>query len=313
MNIVLMTRNKGCAGLMTLSKKKVIALVMSILVILPAGFLFMGYNMGVTYMKTNPDDMALAMQSELDAQRLQIDEATKVADENMNALALRLGQLQAHVIRMDALGQRLTKMAKLDKGEFNFDKPPAQGGPLNASDSHGKQMAVPDFVKALKDLSGQIKDRSQQLSVLETMMMTRNLQAEVIPTGRPITRGWLSSYFGLRTDPFNGRRVHHSGVDFAGKMGSDIVAVAAGVVTYSGRRSGYGNLVEINHGNGYFTRYGHNSENVVKVGQTVKKGQLVSKMGTTGRSTGPHVHFEVMRNGRHVDPKRYIHASRSSR
>ncbi|MDH5777769.1 MAG: M23 family metallopeptidase, partial [Gammaproteobacteria bacterium] len=204
---------------------------------------------------------------------------------------------------------RLTKMAKLDKGEFNFDKPPAQGGPVS-SDSHGNSMSVPDFIKSLNELSGQIKDRSQQLSVLETMMMTRNLQAEVIPTGRPITRGWLSSYFGIRTDPFTGRRVHHSGVDFAGKEGSDVVSVAAGVVTFSGKRSGYGNLVEINHGNGYFTRYGHNKQNAVKVGQTVKKGEVVAIMGTTGRSTGPHVHFEVMRNGRQVDPKRYIHATR---
>jgi murein DD-endopeptidase MepM/ murein hydrolase activator NlpD len=142
------------------------------------------------------------------------------------------------------------------------------------------------------------------------MMMNRNLQAEVKPAGRPITRGWLSSYFGSRTDPFTGRRAHHSGIDFAGKMGSDIVVVAAGVVTFSGRRSGYGNLVEVNHGNGYVTRYGHCSKNLVKVGTTVKKGQVIAKMGTSGRSTGPHVHFEVLYNGRAVDPKRYIHASR---
>jgi murein DD-endopeptidase MepM/ murein hydrolase activator NlpD len=145
--------------------------------------------------------------------------------------------------------------------------------------------------------------------VLETMLMTRNLEAEVMPTGRPISRGWLSSYFGIRTDPFSGRRVHHSGVDFAGKLGSDVVAVAAGVVQYSGRRSGYGNLVEINHGKGYVTRYGHNLKNLVEVGQTVKKGEVIAKMGTTGRSTGPHVHFEVMVNGRQVNPKKYIHAS----
>ncbi|MDH5777440.1 MAG: hypothetical protein OEZ33_04460, partial [Gammaproteobacteria bacterium] len=135
---------------MTLSKRKVIALVLGVFVILPAGFLYTGYNMGLSYLKANPDDMAMAMQSELDAQRLQIDEATRVADENMNALALRLGQLQAHVIRMDALGQRLTKMAKLDKGEFNFDKPPAQGGPVS-SDSHGNSMSVPDFIKSLNE------------------------------------------------------------------------------------------------------------------------------------------------------------------
>ncbi|UCE89604.1 MAG: M23 family metallopeptidase, partial [Pseudomonadota bacterium] len=136
------------------------------------------------------------------------------------------------------------------------------------------------------------------------------LQAEVMPAGRPVKRGWLSSYFGKRTDPFTGRRVHHAGVDFAGKLGSDVVAVAAGVVTYSGKRYGYGNLVEIDHGNGYSTRYGHNRENLVKVGDTLKKGHLIAKMGSSGRSTGPHVHFEVLLNGRAVNPKKYVHASR---
>ncbi len=310
MNIVLMTRSKGYSGLVTLCKKKLLALILGVFVILPGALLYAGYSVGISHMRANPDELAVAMQSELDVQRLQISEVTRTAEENMNALALKLGQLQSHVIRIDALGSRLTKMAKLDRGEFNFDRPPAQGGPVGANDANASAMSVPDFVKSLQELTAQLEDRAQQMNVLETMIMTRNLQAEVMPTGRPITRGWLSSYFGLRTDPFTGRRVHHSGIDFAGKMDSDIVSVAAGVVTFSGKRSGYGNLVEVNHGNGYVTRYGHCKENLVHVGQTIKKGQLIAKMGTTGRSTGPHVHFEVMRNGRHVDPKRYIHASR---
>ncbi len=265
--------------------------------------------MGMTHMKANPDDLTIAVQAELDNQRLKLSEATQKAEENLDALALRLGKLQAHVIRLDALGSRLTHMAKLEKGEFDFENPPAQGGPVSDA-KHSASMQVPDFITALNDLSIQLDDRSKQLSVLETMIMNRNLQAEVMPTGRPVSRGWLSSYFGKRTDPFSGRRVHHSGVDFAGKLGSDVVTVAAGVVTYSARRSGYGNLVEVNHGNGYVTRYGHNLKNLVNAGQTVKKGEVIAKMGTTGRSTGPHVHFEVMVNGRHVNPKRYIHASR---
>jgi murein DD-endopeptidase MepM/ murein hydrolase activator NlpD len=275
---------------------------------MPGALLYTGYQLGKSHMQANPDDLTLAVQAELDTQRLQLAEVTQKAEENLNALALRLGKLQAHVIRLDALGSRLTNMAKLDKGEFDFESPPAQGGPV-ADLQQSSMMQVPDFVTALNDLSVQLDDRNKQLSVLETMIMNRNLQAEVMPTGRPIARGWLSSYFGMRTDPFSGRRVHHAGVDFAGKLGSDVVAVAAGVVTFSGRRSGYGNLVEINHGNGYMTRYGHNLKNLVSVGQTIKKGELIAKMGTTGRSTGPHVHFEVIVNGRHVDPKRYIHAS----
>ena len=171
-------------------------------------------------------------------------------------------------------------------------------------------MPVSDFVHSLNELSAQLDDRTKQLQVLESMMMNHNLQKEVKPTGRPVTRGWLSSYFGRRTDPFTGRWAFHSGIDFAGKMDSDIIAVAAGVVTYSGPRNGYGNLVQINHGNGYSTRYGHCDHILVKVGTTVKKGEVIAKMGTTGRSTGPHVHFEVLKNGHAIDPKRFIQASR---
>jgi len=309
MNIILLKRKKGSSGLVSFNKKKIVAVVVAVFAILPATFIYSGYKLGVHYMQANPDDLMVAMQTEMEAQRLKIDEVTKDAEENMNALALRLGKLQAHVIRLDALGSRLTTMAKLDNGEFDFNQSPAQGGPVSAYDN-SSEMQITDFMASLKNLSSQLDDRNQQLSVLETMMMNRNLQAEVMPAGRPISRGWLSSYFGIRTDPFNGRRVHHSGVDFAGKMGSDVVSVAAGVVTYSGKRSGYGRLVEINHGNGYSTRYGHSSELLVKVGDTVKKGHVVAKMGTSGRSTGPHVHFEVLLNGRAVNPKKYIHASR---
>lgn len=294
--------------MVSLCPKQFSVLLISILFVIPALLVYAGFQLGMAHMKANPDDLTMAVEAELDSQRVRLADVTRQTEENLNALALRLGMLQSHVIRLDALGQRLTSMAKLDKGEFDFENPPAQGGPV--TEVAASPMQIPDFISALNELSAQLEDRSKQLSVLETMLMTRNLQAEVMPTGRPVSRGWLSSYFGLRTDPFSGRRVHHSGIDFAGKLGSDVVSVAAGVVTFSGKRSGYGNLVEINHGNGYVTRYGHNLKNLVAVGQAVKKGELIAKMGTTGRSTGPHVHFEVMVNGRHVDPKKYIHASR---
>lgn len=308
MKIILFTKKRGCSGLMTLSRKRLVTMILGVGLVLPAGFLLAGYHLGALYMKANPAELAIAVETEMDTQRLRIEEVTQNVEENMNALAIRLGKLQAHVIRLDALGQRLTKMAKLEKGEFDFDGPPAQGGPVNHIE--GQTMGVPDFIMALKELSVQLDDRSRQLEVLENLLMTRNLQAEVMPAGRPVKRGWLSSYFGKRTDPFTGRRVHHSGVDFAGRLQSPVVAVASGVVTFSGRRSGFGNLVEINHGNGYVTRYGHNKKNLVKVGDTVKKNQVVAKMGTTGRSTGPHVHFEVLHNSRAVNPKRYVHTVR---
>ena len=121
-----------------------------------------------------------------------------------------------------------------------------------------------------------------------------------------MTAGYVSSRFGHRTDPFTGRRAFHKGVDFAGRAGADVVAVASGVVIWSGPRYGYGELVEINHGNGYVTRYAHNADNLVVIGETVKRGQVVARMGDTGRATGPNLHFEVLHNGKAVDPLTYI-------
>ena len=191
MNIILLKRKKGSSGLVTLNKKKMASVIVAILVILPATFLFTGYKLGIHYMQANPDDLMVAMESEMDVQRLKIDEVTKNAEENMNALALRLGKLQAHVIRLDALGSRLTTMAKLDGGEFDFSQSPALGGPVAASELSA-EMKVPDFMSSLKNLSLQLDDRNQQLSVLETMMMNRNLQAEVMPAGRPRSFQWTS-------------------------------------------------------------------------------------------------------------------------
>jgi len=307
MNIILIRKHSGGSGYINLNRRRLFAFALVTMVLLPGGLAYTGYWLGKQSVKFQPDVLYAVLQEQLEQQDLQINNTKRDVEDNMSALASRLGSLQARVIRLDALGQRLTKMAKLDKGEFNFDSVPAVGGPASSEVS---PVDVPDFMQNIALLSKQIEDRGQQLSVLETMMMNRNLQAEVFPAGRPIRKGWTSSYFGLRTDPFTGRREHHKGMDFAGKDGSDVIAVAAGVITWASRRYGYGNLVEINHGNGYVTRYGHNKKIIVKVGDTVKKGQKISLMGSTGRSTGPHVHFEVLFNGRTVNPAKYIQATR---
>jgi murein DD-endopeptidase MepM/ murein hydrolase activator NlpD len=222
----------------------------------------------------------------------------------LDALASRVGQMNAHVIRLDALGRRLTEVAKLDKGEFNFDSPPAIGGPEGLVE--GAVVGSADISSMLDSLSHQLKDRERQLSVLESLISTRNLNTQIVPRGRPVLQGWISSYFGRRTDPFTGRNAFHRGIDFAGPAGSQAVAVASGIVTYSKDRFGYGRTVEINHGNGYVTRYAHNQKALVKVGDTVQKGQPISLIGSTGRSTGPHLHFEVLKDGRAVDPMSFV-------
>ena len=155
-------------------------------------------------------------------------------------------------------------------------------------------------------MDSQLTNRQQQLGILEDLLLNRKLQNEVHPEGRPIFSGYISSGFGNRMDPFTGRVAFHEGIDFAGKEGTDVVAVASGVVTWSGNRYGYGKIVEITHGNGYVTRYAHNAENLVAVGDTIKRGEIIALMGATGRATGPNLHFEVLRNGRVVDPLTYI-------
>lgn len=213
--------------------------------------------------------------------------------------------LQAQLVRLDAVGERITIIANLDNGEFNFSQPVAIGGP-----SSGDSVAYDtiDLTDSVAQLERQLEDRQQQLEILEGLMAGRKIQSDVFIAGRPVDTGWISSRFGRRPDPFTGRLVLHTGIDFStGKAGSDINTVAAGVVTWSGARYGYGLMVEINHGSGYATRYAHAEKLLVDVGDIVMKGQNIALVGSTGRSTGPHVHFEVYKNGRVVDPAAYIH------
>jgi len=165
---------------------------------------------------------------------------------------------------------------------------------------------VPDLSAMIDQFDRSLDFRTAQFSALESVLLGRQLSAEVRPNGRPVMGGYISSYFGERMDPFNGEEAFHKGLDFAGDRGSDVLAVAQGVVTWAGPREGYGVLVEVTHGNGYVTRYAHNSRALVATGDTVQRGQAVAVVGSTGRSTGPHVHFEVLRNGRQIDPMAFI-------
>jgi len=307
MNIILFSKKARKSSSINLGKNKLLLILLFFVVILPGSVMYAGYEMG----KSQASNQALPgdWETEMLRHRDELAETTRAARENMNALAVRLGDLQAHTIRLNALGRRLTEKASLGRGEFNFTKPPAQGGPEGESQSLA-EIEVPDFLTSLDELAAQLDDREQQLRVMEAFYMGRELEGEVFPAGRPIEKGWISSYYGMRADPFTGLQARHKGVDFAGKDGSGVIASAAGVVTWAGTRYGYGNLVEINHGNGYVTRYGHNSKILVQSGVEVEKGQRIALMGSSGRSTGPHVHYEVLKNGRLVDPIKYINAAR---
>jgi murein DD-endopeptidase MepM/ murein hydrolase activator NlpD len=158
----------------------------------------------------------------------------------------------------------------------------------------------------MSNIDSSLTQREIQLKLLRSSLADKNLINDRRIAGRPIAHGWQSSAYGMRTDPFTGYQRWHAGVDFAGRLGSDVIAVAAGVITWSGEKSGYGKMVEVNHSDGYVTRYAHNQKNIAKLGTVVQKGDVIAMMGTSGRSTGPHVHFEVFKNGRVVDPASYI-------
>lgn len=253
-------------------------------------------------------DLSGPWSRELAEQRADLERTRAQLRENTHALSRRLAQLQARLTRLDAAGARMTEIADLDSGEFDFDKPPPVGGP--ESEAGGDAPSLDQIASSLDGLERQLDNRERQMSVLEDLLLAGRLQKEVKPSGWPIGNGWISSTFGMRTDPFTGLRAFHAGVDFAGRDGAQVLAVASGIVTEAGEDGGYGDLVEINHGNGYATRYGHNKKILVKVGERVHKGQRIAIIGSTGRSTGPHVHFEVLLNGHTVNPQQYIRAAR---
>jgi len=216
--------------------------------------------------------------------------------------AKRLGGLQAETIRLKALTEKLAMMSGFDTSEFLLEEDAGQGG----IEQQGISFSKDDFVLNLSSLEHSLSKQSLQLSHLQNYLLTEDSIKSAIPSGRPIKGGWISSYFGNRTDPFNGKKVFHHGLDFAGKAGSKVYAVADGIISWKGRRSGYGELVEIDHGNGYVTRYAHNKTVIAELGDKVTKGQAIALMGSTGRSTGPHVHFEVLRDGKAVNPYKFV-------
>jgi len=274
------------------------------------GMMWAGYQIGLSDADFPEHQLVTSLKRTFSEERRLLEDARADAQSEIDAMAVRMGQLQSQLLRLDALGERLVEIGRLDKGEFSFEEPPAMGGP-EGLDSASQQSALPDLLTEMDSLEQMISDRQQQLALVEDLIMNSNLEESLHPAGRPITKGWISSYFGVRNDPFTGKRAMHKGMDFAGKEGSEVVAVAAGVVTWAGDRYGYGEMIEINHGKGYVTRYGHNEKILVQVGDRIKQGQVIANMGSSGRSTGPHVHFEVLQNGKAVNPTKYIQAKRS--
>lgn len=276
---------------------------------LPLGLVAGGYLLGQENEANSMRGVALdGLQEELEAQQKELAQLQERAERKLQAMTVNLAQLQARMTRLDALGQHLTAMADLDEGEFDFSQPPALGGPL--AGEFNVEYETAGLAAQLGLFQDQLANREQQLDILETLLTNRKLEEQSWLSGHPIEKGWISSYYGKRTDPFTGKPAFHHGIDFAGKEGSNVIAVASGVVTWTGSKSGYGETVEISHGEGFVTRYSHNKQALVQPGDVVRKGEPIALMGSTGRSTGAHVHYEVYKHGRSVDPSSYVQRTR---
>ena len=248
------------------------------------------------------------MRLEILQQQEKLQQLSRENETNINALAARLAELQAASTRLDALGERLVQLGQLDPEEFDFSQPPPVGGPeLAISGGHSSALELNESISRLSEV---MSSQYGRLDALQLLLLDRNLEQERTPAGWPVSSGWISSGFGERNDPFTGKKATHEGLDFAGTKGSEVLAVASGAVTWSGSMQGFGKLVEIDHGNGYVTRYAHNDQLLVKAGDRISAGQKIAKMGSTGRASSPHVHFEVLYKGKAVNPYKFVKQGR---
>jgi len=305
MQIILVSRARKVPKTLDLADRHLRWKLLSMLLLVVFGLV--GAGVALALMVASPRDRALSeirvLKRQIQSQDAQLGGVRKDAQRDLDALAVKLGQLQAQSTRLNALGERLAEVGKLDDGEFNFDQQPAVGG---VEDAGGAGYALPPALdSSINQLAGQFDTQQAQLSALQSLLLDARIESNLKPAGMPVA-GYISSYFGVRPDPFDGHSERHTGIDIATPYGTSVHAVAEGMVTFAGVRHGYGKVVEIDHGNGYMTRYAHNSKLDVHPGQHVQVGDVIAQAGSTGRSTGSHVHFEVWYDGRVINPLAFV-------
>jgi len=244
----------------------------------------------------------------LSAQQEQAHKAESFLRENLNAMAVKLGQMQAQLVRLDALGERLSALAGLKPQEFRFSEAPGRGGAISTV-TPPRDLSMDELSRQLDTLSKRMENRSDDLGILESTLFDARVKRKLMPTIMPVDASWNASSFGWRLDPFTGQNAMHEGIDFLADVGTPVFAAAGGVVVFAERHYQYGNMIEIDNGNDFTTRYAHASKLLVKVGEVVRRGRKIAEVGSTGRSTGPHLHFEVRYKGTAQNPARFLQAT----
>ena len=267
-------------------------------ILLSAGFGYLIlFKFGGTQVPIVQKVLVSALETETGKARLE-------TQQRLSAMAIKVGEMQAQILRLEALGERVAKVSGIKKDEINFDRKPGRGGPLLPG--RGITLSLDDFQAELTKFGRVLDDKSDQMTVMESLLSGEQVRKAALPSALPVNRGFFSSNFGWRLDPFTGQRTMHEGVDFVAEVGAPIKAAAGGIVVYSDIHAGYGNMIEVDHGNGLVSRYAHASKRLVKEGDVVMRGQKIGEVGSTGRSTGPHLHFEVLLNGTPQNPTRYL-------
>lgn len=305
MNIILVSNTLGKSRTITISRSQAVVAASLLFVLFPILLTFSLYYFSLQHAAEikSPYLQSLVLK----AQQQDTQKSDLYLQDNLSALTVKLGQMQAQLLRLGVLGDRLAKSAGFKPQEFDFDHAPGQGGAIS-SQLQG-EFSLDEVKESLRLVSLRVDDRTAQLAILEAMMSQESQKKTRLPTAAPVSVPWRSSDFGWRIDPFSGRKAFHEGVDFSAEAGTPVRASAGGVVVYSDYHREYGNMIQIDHGNGLVSRYAHASLRLVKEGDIVMKGQEIAKVGSTGRSTGPHLHFEVRLKGVAQNPARFLQAA----
>lgn len=304
MNIILVSSRRPTVRTITLGRSHILAGCVAMLIALLVMAVLINYAL-LRYTGPARDSASTELVSSLTPQA----SGTQAAylRDDLDAMAVRLGELQAQILRLDTLTERVARLAGFKPQEFLYTQPPARGGAL--SQLPADPLSFTELARRLDFLARQVDDRGDALGLLDSILTQDKVKKQLLPSVLPIRAGVHTSNFGWRIDPFNGRRAFHDGVDFMAKPGTVIHAAAAGVVVASEYHPQYGNMIEIDHGNGLVTRYAHCLKRLARVGDVVMKGAAIGEVGSTGRVTGPHLHFEVRHNGVPQNPARFLRAS----
>jgi murein DD-endopeptidase MepM/ murein hydrolase activator NlpD len=301
MNIILVSNRFSRSRTLTLSLGQVAMIGLAVALL---GAVLFGAAYYFVLRHAVDDRNPLLQEMVREAQAHETQRAQTYVRDSLNSMAVKLGELQAHILRLNTVGERLSKAAGMKPQEFQFDRPPGQGGADPGA--AGGAVSMGDLKRKIDELSQSLEQQSDRMGLLDVAYTRSSAQKQFVPSTKPLPGGFYSSNFGWRIDPFTGHNTFHEGIDFMAKEGTVILAAAGGAVVFADLHPHYGKMVEIDHGNGLLTRYAHSSRLLVKVGDVVVPGSKIAEVGSTGRSTGPHLHFEVRQRGLALNPLRFL-------